>query len=760
MTWTWNRKAFHHELDSFYAASSAQADALRDRLKAELDTIDARSPGRSSYRRKAAIYELAAERCEAQVFRHCPFYYEISAGRPRQAWGFGGIGEWLRSHPEHADFFARCQAWKQPLVASGLLQAGGARLDIELDHHTIGYDQVLALGFGGLIEKCRQRLARTTEPKEREFLEAVELGYRALIVLAEKFATRAEILLAAESDADVRHRLEIVRATARHVPAEPPRTFYEALNTILFIRESIGTLEGIAVSTFGMLDRMLEPFYRADLAAGRLDRAGAANLLRAFLAINDVKFDAANFRSGPGFGDHAEASITVYIGGCDQAGRPVYNEVTELILEVFAELKQVTTRLNARISAGHPQAYFERLAAFAASGANVLSIFNDDVLIPAYLRRGKAVADCRLYVGGGCQENILQNCAVHSRATMWLNLCGVLNATLFPERSAALAAAGGPSLAAGGEAPDFSTCYKTFLGNLRTVAAHIAAARTANEADGWRVNPCPLHSATLDDCIERARDWTEGGTRYSDAALDCVGIGTLIDSLYALRTVVYERKLKTWTEFRSILANDYAGDENFRQYLLHRIPKYGQAGTEIGEFSAQVFRDVAAATSGFPNSRGGAYEASLFAFRHFVSFGQHTPATPDGRRGGQALSPGLSPSPLSLGEKCALGQILAALELLDLRDFPVVGMLDLTLPLALGAARMSSAPLEALIRRFLASGGSGLQFNVVSPAALRKARAEQQAEADLVVRVSGYSAYFTRLPEAVQDEILERTLVV
>lgn len=751
MTFLQEYESFKLELDGFYSSGTVNPAGM----KAELDKIDSASPGRNPYRRKASIYELAASRCDVQVFRHCPFYYEIKAGRPGRAWGFDGIGCWMRTHHDNNDYATKCIDWKSVFVSTGLLNSGG--IDIDLDHHTIGYDNVLKFGFNGIIRKCEQRLTKTNVQKEREFLEAVISGYRALITLSEKFAARAESLLTSEKDETIRRRLELVRDTAGRVPAEAPGSFYEALNTIIFIREAIGSLEGIAVSTFGMLDRMLEPFYKNDLLSGRLSKDDAADLLYAFLAITDVKFDVAGFnaaKNGRG-ADHIETSTTVIIGGCDKNGIPVYNEITEMILDAYTDLKLVNPKLNARISAAHPQAYFDRLGAFAAKGSNVLSIYNDDVIIPANVRSGKALEDCRLYAGGGCQENILQNCAVHSRACLWLNLCGVLAATLFPERFAKLSL----PLENGANTTDFDSLYSAFLKNLRTIAGIIAAHRTANERDGWKINPCPLHSATLDDCIDKAMDWTEGGARYSDASLDCVGIGTLIDSLYALKTVVFEQKIKTLAEFLEVIQLNYEGQEKFRQYLLHRMPKYGQDDGTIRSFSGKIFKDTAKATSGFKNSRGGVYEASLFAFRFFVEFGCKTIATPDGRKAGQSLSPGMSPSILSLGEKCSVSQILSSLEPLELKDYPIVGILDLKLPCSCNPANeRDGGVIASIISRFIASGGSGLQINAVNRETLKNALMEPESYSGLAVRISGYSAYFTKLPETVQQEIIERTV--
>jgi len=454
--------------------------------------------------------------------------------------------------------------------------------------------------------------------------------------------------------------------------------------------------------------------------------------------------------------EHAGTNTTVIIGGCDRDGTPVCNDLTRLIVEIRLELPYVDPKINARISREHPHDYFRLLAELTAGGDNGLAIFNDEVIIPANVQMGKALEDCRRYVGGGCQENLLENCEVNSRATIYLNLLQVFLAGFFPERLARFAARAGIRLRPYDGCAAFADMYAAFLENLRAVNdAHIDQ-RNRTEAEGWRYHPCPLHSATIDDCLDRAADMMAGGARYSFGSVSLTGVGTLVDSLYAVREAVFTRGDITLARLRALLATDFAGAEAERQYLIRRLPKYGREHPEMEAFTAQVFADLARVTSGKANTRGGRYEASLFPFRAFVPMGKITGATPDGRRAGEPLSPGMSPSPLALGGECSIGQVLDALKPLDLTLYPVVAVLDVKLP---ALRRVSPDVLVPVLHRFLANGGSVLQINCVDPAVLQEAKIHPERHPDLVVRISGYSAYFTTLPETLQDEVIARTLV-
>lgn len=734
------RAAFEHELDQFYAAYPSDIGRHRERL----DELANGHQEWSSYRRKALIYEVAAEHCDVHLFRHCPFYYELGAGRPRTSWGFEGVGRWLRDSAYGRQYERDGDAWKKPWDA--FVRFNG-RTDTDLDHHCAGYDNILLQGLNGIRSKAEERLTRTTDERERSFLDSTIRGLASLAAISSRFADRADVMLQTETDPNIRRRLERLAFAARRTPAEPPQTFFEALNTLVFVREILGSIEGIGISTFGHLDRMLGPYYDADLAAGRLDQAEAWDLLAAFLAFTDVKFDSKRA--------YHETSTTVFIGGCDALGVPVYNEVTRIVVEVYRELGLINPKLQARLSPAHPESYFDLVAGLAAAGTNVMAVYNDPVVIAANVRTGKREEDARLYVGGGCQENILQNTEISSRATMFFSVPAVLDMGILPQRWSAFTEAEGLQLTPQTGCETFDDFYEAFLGNLRRVIDRLVTNRNRYEADGWRYNPCPLLSSTISDCLERARDMTEGGCRYSTGSVDLAGIGTLVDSLYAVRQVVFERRDVTLEQLLSMVGDNFANDEAFRQYLLHAVPKFGHEDEEIGAFAAQVFADVAAAASGQVNSRGGRYGASLFAHRSSVALGQALGATPDGRLSGAHLSQSMGPSLEALGSRFEIGAVLAALEPLDLTDYPVVGVLDLKLPAAPGGH--GAATIKPVLRRFMDSGGSVMQLNVVDADVLREAREHPERHPDLSVRVSGYSAYFTTLSADVQTEIIDRT---
>jgi formate C-acetyltransferase len=417
----------------------------------------------------------------------------------------------------------------------------------------------------------------------------------------------------------------------------------------------------------------------------------------------------------------------------------------------------VNPKLNARISRRHPDEYFRRLAELNAEGRNVTAIYNDEVVIEANVRMGKAPRDARLYVGGGCQENVLQNTEINSRASIYLNIAQVLLMGFRPQNWKDYTELAGITPRPYAGAKSFQEVRERFLYNLRAVADREISLRNATEKEGWWYNPCPAHSSTMDDCIENARDMLDGGTRYAGASVSLIGAGTVVDSLRAIEQLVFREEQVGLEELADLLETDFEGAEDLRLRAVNQVPKYGSDDPETAGFAAGVLKDLASVTSGRPNTRGGAYEASLFVYRAFRGQGGKTGATPDGRRAGEPLSPGMSPGPEGMRRSGGVTAVLGALEPLELEDYPVVAVLDVKLPWSTAGTRPEV--VEAMIRRFLEAGGSVVQFNVVDPEVLQDARKHPERHGDLVVRVSGYSARFTTLNEGIQDEIIERELM-
>jgi len=713
------------EFDGYYA----DFDPYTAPLLAKMDELAAETAGESSYARKTAMHEMMARECPVHLFRETPFFFEISSGRGRYTWGGlqSPVGsyfhdrtanEWLNVYAAETESDRRngyLHAWNNP---------------VGFDHHCPGYDKILELGINGIIRQAEEMLESCSDEKKRDFYRCVIRSNRALLHLAGRFAEEANRLADAASDeAEAAHYRKIADAAA-WVPANPPRTLYEGLCAVLFYRECVGSVEGIGFSTFGQLDRMLYPLYRADVDAGRTTPDEVLTLFCGLLLYTEVRFDAAR-------GYH-ETSTTIELGGCDRDGTVVYNELTALILDAVMNVRSINTKINCRISKAHPQEYLEKIANIQLSGIPTLMMHNDDVLVPARVNCGQEAADARMYVGGGCHEIVLQGTEVCTRADTWISLPRILLGTL--ERLDGC--------------PDYETLYREFSSDVRRYYTRITERKNEQERKWSMYDPLPLYSSSLTGCLEKGLDLTEGGAKYNSTALSLLGTATLIDSLYALKAIVFEEKAVSYGDFRKIIAENFEGNEILRRQILEKLPKHGTGNAELDAFSAAVLHDLSG-IAGQTNGRGGKYLPAFYPHDIYTPLGALTGATPDGRPAGKPLSRGVSPSEFVQTESPL--DLIHSLKAIDFTKFADSFCAELTLPPMDNTAE-NAAILTSVIRAFLDAEGSSLQFNLIDKAALLDARIHPDDHKNLFVRVCGYSAVFVYLSPSTQNEILERAV--
>ncbi|MHB9032524.1 MAG: pyruvate formate lyase family protein [Anaerolineae bacterium] len=739
------------ELAEYYATLNAKDSAAPyraeiDTIWAEMDAWAAAPPDEPAVLLKAKLHELVAERCQPVIFKHSPFFWEIGL-RAAPNWGVGrgpSVGYWLRERRQSANV--------DPDAARGLNALAELKISpvsyFDEDHRCPRYSTLLSAGVNGLLQRIAARRLAPCTPEQDVFLQASERSCRAVLSIADKFRARAEQLLTVEDDPRVRKHLELIIRAAARVPAEPPTTLHEGLAALWFMREVTATLEGCGISVIGHPDKMLNGLYLADLSAGRLDEREAQDLLARWLVVTDIRFDVHNDK-------WPETSTCMELGGCDAQGKPVFNELTRLILDVHREQGLLNPKPNCRISAGSPPGYLDVLSQHILSGHNVFALQNDDVLIPAQMRHGKTLADARAYVNGGCQETICEGVEHSAGAYYYLNMARVFDLYMCGDGhlNTTAPACSIPALVPPGSSTpgDFKSFYQDWMAALTGVIAAGAALRREAAAHWDEVNPCPWYSATLSGCVEHARDFSAGGARYNPAGLAPVGFATVVDSLYAIKVAVFDEGWLSLEQLQAVLADDWHGQEALRA-RLGRLPKFGQGNPEVDGLAARFSADLAASTRSQPNERGGNFQPSLFVYYHFVWMAKDVRATPDGRHAGELLSQGAGPGRLNPPK--SLTDLANSMSAIDFTDHPGNAVLDIQLPL--GGA-LDALKLSAAIRTFAALGGPTLQFNCVSAAELRDAQLHPDQHRDLQVRICGLSAYFVALEPAMQAEIIQRT---
>ena len=751
------------ELKAYYATlrhdgieHNADYVRRRDEIFAVMDAYEAANPDAHPYLLKARLHKEIAQRCEPVVFRYSPFFFELGV-RPAESWGTPNqwsAASWMHLRRDHRvqetgkmNWIDHFRAWntESPVKLWNIWNV------FDYDHHSLGYTRLLQIGVNGILDEIAAQRVRVDSPEQIAFLEAADRGCRALIAIAGRFAGRARAMLEQEQDPVACQFLARIAETAAWVPARRPRTFYEGLAMLWFLREAVASLEGIGISVVGHLDRLLIDHYRADLQAGRLTEGEARDLLARWMLPTDVKFHVED-NSWP------ETSTCMELGGCDAEGKPVYNELTRLILDTHRQEGLLNPKPNCRISADAPQEFLELIAESTLCGHNNFALLNDDILIPACVRAGKSLREARLYVNGGCQETIVEGVEHSAGAYYYFNLGRAFDLCLRP--------------------PDREPGQKTLHEAERHLPAPVQANGVFEEyyaevvrcikeliqlgADWvrelgqktWEIQPCPLFSTTLDGCIARATDYTAGGARYNPSGIALVGFGTVIDSLTAVRRAVFEEKWLKMEELNRALAANWAGYEALRARLV-ALPKFGHDDPLTNEMARRLADDLARFVRDLENERGDTFQPSLFVYYMFLTMGKQVRATPDGRYDSDMLSQGVAPGRVRPPQH--LTDVFRSISHIDFADLPGNSVLDVQLP---AGGAINPTNLAALIRTFAAMKGPTLQLNCVSPETLRHAQLHPEQHQDLTVRVSGLSARFVALTKEVQDEIVSRVLMM
>ena len=719
--------------------------AMKQAIEDEMAAFIQQHPETPSVLMKSRLHTLMAQHFEPVIFEGNPFFFEMGL-REANSWGLihytcAGYVRAYQSkliHQQHP-ILHQLEDMANKIYDLDTLGLCLAQNTFDGDHHTLGYTEIFRLGINGLLEKA-EAAAEAATGEEADFCRAAAESCRALLLVAEKFGQKAEALLETAEDETARTYLRMMAETARRIPAHPPETFVEGLSMLLFTREAIATMEGLGISQLGHVDRLLGPLYEQDIAAGRLTREEAAELVGIWMLPTDIKFDLHN-TSWP------ETSTCIQLGGCDAGGKPVYNEVTKLFIEEHHRLKLVNPKLNCRYNANSPKEYLEVAGKAILDGHNNFVLINDDIIIKGLLRSGVDVRDARLYVSGGCQESMIEGCGHTEGVAFYASMPRVLDLFLRPDF-------GSPAFIPVFEKADtFEDFENQVLSAMDHFFSMVIDQRNMRQHLMKYALVCPLFSATQKGCIESGKDYTFGGAKYNFSTISLTGLGTMADALYAVKRLVYEDKRCTMEELTAALAANWAGYEDLRLAAL-AAPKYGHNLPEADALANDFLTRLAALLSRRKNERGGMHIPSLFVYYHFEAFARALRATPDGRHDFDLISPGAAPSQLK-----AIRDVTEPVKSMQRVDFTACGggscVLDVKLPLS---NHMTPEIFASFIQACGQYGCPTLQPNVVSQEDLLDARIHPEKHQQLVVRICGLSAYFVALTPKVQEEIIARNL--
>jgi pyruvate formate-lyase/glycerol dehydratase family glycyl radical enzyme len=636
-------------------------------------------------------------------------------------------------------------------------------------HFVANFEKAMHTGFAAIRDEAQAKMDALegvmfgNSVPQYNFYRAVTIVCEGMITLSRRYAKECERQAAAEADPARKRELLEMADSLNWIMAHPCRTFHDAIQCMFLYQIGLcldAQQHGISL---GRVDQYLGGYYEADIAAGRITRERAQELLDLFYLkvaeMNKIWPYVATL-TGPGY----TSGQLMTIGGVTKDGKDATNPVSFMMLQSAGRLVLHDPPQSLRIHKGTPQALWDAAIETTQIAGGVPTFENDEVIIPALMARGLPLESARNYCLIGCVEP--QGCGDEwacpggNGTQSFFNL---LNAFLLAINNGRNPMPGKDGKYGGQVGLPTGYLYemKTFDDVLNAVKKqieyfvnwHVSLVNTWEYVASEHMQ-LPLLSATVDGCMESGQDVMNGGAKYNSTGNAGIAIGNITDSLAVVKHMVYDQKLIPARELYDAIMTNYEGKEDLRQYILHEAPHYGNDNgytDELVRWVSDVYGDAVKRATG-PRGR---YAAGLYPVTTHVLFGMSTAASPDGRKAGEPLADGISP--VQQMDKSGPTATLKSVACIDQKKFSNGTLLNMRFhPTAL-RNEIGKGKLIALIRTYFALGGMEMQFNIVSGNVLRQAQETPEDYRDLVVRIAGFSAYFVELYKASQDDIIRRT---
>jgi len=626
--------------------------------------------------------------------------------------------------------------------------------------HTVLDDKIYQKGMLDFQEDIKQALAQLdlkNDPEalsKQEELKAMETTSLALIKFAARFADLARELADKESDQIRKAELENISQICDRVPAHKPTTFWEAIQYYWFVHLGV-TRELNPWDAFcpGHLDQHLLPFYENELAQGTLTEKQAEELLQCLW----IKFDNQPAPPKVGVTAHESSTYTDFvqlnIGGVNKDGIDGVNPLSFMMLDVIEAMHQVQPNPSVHISEISPEKFLNRAVEIIREGMGKPDLFNSDLVVKEMIGMGKTPEDARQGGTSGCVETGAFGKEAYI-LTGYFNMPKVLEITLNKGVDPLTRKQLGPKTGDPTEFHNFEQLFDAYREQLEYFIKLKIDGNLIIERLYAEKMPAPFLSLLTDDCIILGKDYHDGGARYNTSYIQGVGLGTMADALTAILVNVYQEKNISFAELLDAVDNNFEGQEQLRQRLLNRTPRYGNDDDRADEVMVRVFDAYLDAVDGKPNFRGGTHRVNLLPTTCHVYFGTKVKSTTDGRLSGKPLSEGVSP--VQGADRKGPTAVLNSVAKMD--HVKTGGtLLNQKLNPSVIETPGGVEKLANLIRAYFKMGGHHIQFNIVDGETLKAARANPEDYRNLIVRVAGYSDYFCDLTEALQEEIITRT---
>jgi formate C-acetyltransferase len=612
----------------------------------------------------------------------------------------------------------------------------------------------IRVGPAGLRDEAAAKGANASA-EQREFYDSVVAVLDASIYFILRYADLADAMAAAEDEPVRKANLLQIELICRKLARGGAGTFREALQSLWFLFALLHLESNASSFSPGRADQYLYPYYRADVDAGRLDDAGALELIEAlWLKFNQIVYlrnsHSASFFAGFPIG------FNVALGGRDEQGLDEANELSYLFLAAQGHIGLPQPNLSARLHEGTPDALLDECTRVIGLGSGMPQVFNDESIIPALEAQGISRSDAANYAIVGCVELTTHGNNLGWSDAAMFNLVKALELALNDGVCLISGAQIGPKTGTLVDHATYEDVERAFAAQIDYFFDRMIEACEAVEEMHQRLLPSAFLSAVIDDCVERGLDVTRGGAHYNLSGIQVIQVANVADSLAALKKLVYDEGTVDRAQLLDALRSNFEEDEELRQVLLNKAPKYGNDVEWVDEIGNAWVNYFARKFEGRTNYRGGRYHTGLYTVSAHVPMGANVGATPDGRQAKQPLADG-GMSAVYGRDRRGPTALLQSVARVDSRLGSNGTLLNMKFLPRLFKNEEGAKAFSSMLRGFVRLHINHVQFNVVTRDDLIAAQKDPDKYRNLTIRVAGYTAYFTELAEDLQNEIIART---
>jgi len=596
---------------------------------------------------------------------------------------------------------------------------------------------------------------KSAAPSLRGFYRGMVIALQGALDFIGRYADLATRMAAEDTAAESRTNLIGIARVCRKLAVQPPSTFREAVQSVWFLFVLLHAESNASSFSPGRADQYLYRYYRNDLEQGVLDRAGALEIIEAlWLKFNQIVYlrNSSSAKYFAGF----PIGFNVAIGGLDEQGEDAANELSYLFLKAQADIGLPQPNLSARLSEKSPENFVRECARVIGLGSGMPQLFNDESIVPALMARGISSKDALNYAIVGCVELTTHGNALGWSDAAMFNMVKALELTI----NNGLCLLSGKRIGLDlGSLVDFES-YEALEAAFQRQMDHfiermIRACDTVDRLHA-EVLPSPFLSSVIDGCVEKGLDVTAGGARYNLSGIQAIQPANIADCLAAIKQCIYVDRSVKAEEALAAIRSDFTGNERLRQFLINKVPKYGNDVDWVDEIAAKWVDYFAGRMAEHTNARGGVYHSGLYTVSAHVPMGQNVGASLDGRKAKDPLADG-GMSAMYGRDRTGPTALLRSVSKISSRAGSNGTLLNMKFLPEFFRTEEGVAKFADFLRTFVKLRINHVQFNVIRKEDLLAAKSHPEEWRSLTVRVAGYTAYFAELANDLQDEIIART---